>query len=185
MLFGIYKAIWSWFQVINQNAQAEDTSNDASIVQASRNVAQSAEEEEEEEVIENDPEPENNNNQRSEQQQQQRQQQDVVVTQGANGLPSFVAVPSTQIVARAPFTPATQRFVAAPAQAHSHSVVSHDAVHHVVPTATTQFVRANPVLAPATQVVRTNPVLAQANPILTPASTGFFTFPGAGIAFQF
>ena len=86
--------------------------------------------------------------------------------------------PASQIVARAPLTPATSRFV--PTQVadvvHSNDVVSHDG--SILHTATPSIVRsvATPISAPVAA-----PAITQGVPV----SSGFFTFPGAGIAFQF
>ena len=106
--------------------------------------------------------------------QEQRAQQDVIVTHGPQGLPHFVAVPQQTFVARAPLTPATSRFV----PTRLSSVVHTDDAHHVLHAA-----------APAPAIVRAvaTPVAAPiATPVVTPGvSSGFFTFPGAGIAFQF
>jgi len=92
-------------------------------------------------------------------------QQDVIVTQTGQGLPHFVAVPQQTFVARAPLTPATSRFV---------------------PTRFGAPV-ASPALAPTVFRAAPSPITA---PVAVPAvaqgvSSGFFSFPGAGIAFQF
>ena len=90
---------------VQQNEpESEEENNEASIV-ASR---EQEPEEEQEEVTEIEPQ----NNQRNQQQQQRSQQQEVVVSQSNIGLTSFAAVP--QVLARAPLTPATSRFVATP-----------------------------------------------------------------------
>jgi hypothetical protein len=116
---------------------------------------------------------------------QQNIQRDVVVTQNGAGLTRFVAVPhpATQILARAPLTPATSRFV--PTQVadviNSNNVVSHDGniIHAAAPSivraVATPFAAATPVAAPIAAPAITHGV----------PSTGFFTFPGAGIAFNF
>ena len=186
--------------VVNNNnaqsqAQAQAQSNE-SVIQAVRDAAaQPAQEEEEEEVAEIvETEQVQETNQRNQQQQQQQQQrgQEVVVTQGQNGLPFFQAVPQT-VLARAPFTPATQRFVAAPAQvAHAEHVVAHDEAHHVVAAPTLVRTQAAPAIVRAAAPTFVN--TAQFNtPVFTPVtnpdgsivSNGFFHFPGAGFAFDF
>ena len=103
-------------------------------------------------------------------------QQDVVVTQTGTGLTSFVAVPQHHFVARAPLTPATSRFVPAALP----NVVTH-AGHVAVPEAG-HLVHA----AAAPAVVRAAVATPVAAPVsLAAVSSGYFTFPGAGIAFQF
>lgn len=107
-----------------------------------------------------------------------------------NGLRSFVAVPSNQIITRAPISP-----LVSPAVAHHHA-------HHVETHSDTPLTRVTPVSTavthlthpvahvthPVTRVAHTVPHVA--HPGLTysladVASTGYFTYPGAGIAFQF
>merc|ERR1719510_2210415 len=94
-------------------------------------------------------------------QEQQEQRRQVVVTQDPRGLPSFFAVPHPQpIVASAPLTPATSRFVATPVNAN------------VIPAAATRtLVRASPVATPA---VVTTPL---GHSLASTVSTGFFHFP--------
>ena len=122
--------------------------------------------------------------------------QDVEVSLDQTGLPRFAAVPQTQtVIARAPLTPATSRFVAAPAIGHSHSVLTHSdtpltfatrtvaaPVHHIAHAPVNTFA------TPARTVVTTPTVVASA-PVntfgLADGNTGFFTFPGAGFAFNF
>ena len=130
----------------------------------------------------------------------QPQEQDVVVTQDQSGLPRFAAVPTQTVVARAPLTPATARFVATPAIHHSHGVVAHTDTPVAFGTRTVAapvHTVAHTVAAPVHTVAHTvaAPARAVATPVATPvvnnfaladvASTGFFTFPGAGIAFNF
>ena len=109
------------------------------------------------------------------QQQRQPKQQRVVITQD-NGLRSFLAVPSNQIISRAPFGP-----IFATRDHHAHAThvttASDQAIARVVPT------------APVTHV--THPISHVAHPaglaytLADTASTGYFTYPGAGFAFQF
>ena len=125
--------------------------------------------------------------------------QDVEVSLDQTGLPRFAAVPQTQtVIARAPLTPATSRFVAAPVHHH----VAHAPVHTIATparTVVTTPVAAAPVhhfahapvntfATPARTVVTTPAVVASA-PVntfgLADGNTGFFTFPGAGFAFNF
>jgi len=134
--------------------------------------------EEEEEVVEELPAPIN--------------QQDVIVTQTGQGLPHFVAVPQQTFVARAPLTPATSRFV--PTRfgnvVHGHTGVQHifrnpNFAHNNVFHAGAPV--ASPALAPTVFRAAPSPITA---PVAVPAvaqgvSSGFFSFPGAGIAFQF
>lgn len=108
-------------------------------------------------------------------QQQQQQQQRVVITQD-NGLRSFLAVPSNQIISRAPFGP-----IFATRDHHAHAT-------HVTTTSDQAIARVVPT-APVTHV--THPVSHIAHPaglaytLADTASTGYFTYPGAGFAFQF
>ena len=136
------------------------------------------EEEEQEEVVEESPAPIN--------------QQDVIVTQTGQGLPHFVAVPQQTFVARAPLTPATSRFV--PTRFGNVNAFGHTGVQHIFRN---NFAHNNvfhagvPAVSPAgaPTFFRTAPSPIAA-PIAVPAvtqgvSNGYFSFPGAGIAFQF
>jgi len=127
-------------------------------------------------------------------------QQDVIVTQTGQGLPHFVAVPQQTFVARAPLTPATSRFVPTRfgnVNAFGHTGVQHifrnnfahnnvfHAGHAAAPALAPTVFRA----APATTVFRAAPSPIAA-PVAVPAlaqgvSSGYFSFPGAGLAFQF
>ena len=122
--------------------------------------------------------------------------QDVEVSLDQTGLPRFAAVPQTQtVIARAPLTPATSRFVAAPVHHHiapvhtiatpARTVVTtpiNAPVHHIAHAPVNTFA------TPARTVVTTPTVVASA-PVntfgLADGNTGFFTFPGAGFAFNF
>ena len=130
--------------------------------------------------------------------------QDVEVSLDQTGLPRFAAVPQTQtVIARAPLTPATSRFVAAPAIGHSHSVLTHSdtpltfatrtvaaPVHHIAHAPVNTFAPTRTVVAsapvntfaPARTVVASAPVNTFG---LADGNTGFFTLPGAGFAFNF
>ena len=112
--------------------------------------------------------------------------------------------PATQIVARAPLTPATSRFVptqvATPVQqrvVHSNNFVT-DANGNILRTATPSLFHSNnvqvthdgDVLHTATPSVVRAVATPIAAPVVAPAisqgvSSGYFTFPGAGIAFEF
>ena len=126
-------------------------------------------------------------------------QQDVIVTQTGQGLPHFVAVPQHQqtFVARAPLTPATSRFVPTRfgnvvLHGHTGAVAQHIfrnnfAHHNVFPVGAPAVFRAapSPIAAPIRAAPR--PIAA---PVAVPAvaqgvSSGYFSFPGAGIAFEF
>ena len=120
-------------------------------------------------------------------QQQQQQQQRVVITQD-NGLRSFLAVPSNQnqIISRAPIRPIFHGVSNNFHHGHATHVTtaSDESLARVVPTAgVTHFTH------PFSRVVQ--PVSHVANPagltytLADTASTGYFTYPGAGIAFQF
>ena len=162
---------------VNSPSNVASNNNNNGVLEVRDN--QPAEEEEPVPVLD-DIEEEANDNQRA--------SEDVVVTQDQTGLPRFAAVPTQTVVARAPLTPATARFVATPAIGHSHAVVSHSDTPVTLATRT--------VAAPIHAVSHTvaAPARAVATPLATPvntfaladtASTGFFTFPGAGIAFNF
>ena len=129
-------------------------------------------------------------------------QQDVIVTQTGQGLPHFVAVPQQTFVARAPLTPATSRFV--PTRfgnvVHGHTGIQHIfrnnfAHNNVFPVGAPAV---SPAIAPTVFRAAPGPIAAPiravpspiAAPVAVPAvaqgvSSGYFSFPGAGIAFQF
>ena len=157
-------------------AEADEPANNADAVFIGRQNTEEVIEEEPQEPLE-EVQPQQVQQSRAQQQPAQQQRQNVVITQD-NGLRSFVAVPSNQVISRAPIaalshanhvvthtdTPLT-RF--APAVAH----VAHPTVAHVAhPAAVTRA-----VAVPTTQGFN----------LADTASTGFFTFPGAGVAFQF
>ena len=157
-------------------AEADEPANNADAVFIGRQNTEEVIEEEPQEPLE-EVQPQEVQQSRAQQQPAQQQRQNVVITQD-NGLRSFVAVPSNQVISRAPIaalshanhvvthtdTPLT-RF--APAVAH----VAHPTVAHVAhPAAVTRT-----VAVPTTQGFN----------LADTASTGFFTFPGAGVAFQF
>ena len=157
-------------------AEADEPANNADAVFIGRQNTEEVIEEEPQEPLE-EVQPQEVQQSRAQQQPAQQQRQNVVITQD-NGLRSFVAVPSNQVISRAPIaalshanhvvthtdTPLT-RF--APAIAH----VAHPTVAHVAhPAAVTRT-----VAVPTTQGFN----------LADTASTGFFTFPGAGVAFQF
>ena len=173
--------------MINQDNAASNAPAPAPAAPSSdEGVLEVREPAEEEPVPVLEPEEPETDNQRTVEPQPQ---EDVVVTQDQSGLPRFAAVPTQTVVARAPLTPATARFVATPAIHHSHGVVSHtDAFGTRTVAAPVHSVAHHAVAAPA--------VVAPARAVATPAvvnnfaladvaSTGFFTFPGAGIAFNF
>ena len=123
--------------------------------------------------------------------------QDVEVSLDQTGLPRFAAVPqTTTVIARAPLTPATSRFVAAPvhhhiAPVHTIATPARTVVTTPVATAPVHHIAHAPVntfATPARTVVTTPTVVASA-PVntfgLADGNTGFFTFPGAGFAFNF
>ena len=157
-------------------AEADEPTNNAEAVFIGRQNTEEVIEEEPQEPVE-EVQPQEVQQPRAQQQPVQQQRQNVIITQD-NGLRSFVAVPSNQVISRAPIaalshanhvvthtdTPLT-RF--APAVAH----VAHPTVAHVAhPAAVTRT-----VAVPTTQGFN----------LADTASTGFFTFPGAGVAFQF
>ena len=161
--------------------EAEEPANDAII---DRQNAEEVLEEEPQDPVE-EVQPQEVQQPRAQQQPAQQQRQNVVITQD-NGLRSFVAVPSNQVFSRAPIsalshanhvvthtdTPLT-RF--APAVAH----VAHPTVAHVAHPTVAHV--AHPAAVTRTVAVPTT----QGFNLADTASTGFFTFPGAGVAFQF
>ena len=102
-------------------------------------------------------------------QEQQQQRQRVVITQD-NGLRSFLAVPSNQIISRAPIAP-----IFATRDHHGHAT-------HVTTTSDQAITRVVPTAAAVTHVAHP---AALTYTLADTASTGYFTYPGAGIAFQF
>merc|ERR1712029_148003 len=115
--------------------------------------------------------------------------QDVEVSLDQTGLPRFAAVPQTQtVIARAPLTPATSRFVATPVHHHIAPVHTIATPARTVVTTPVATAPVNPFATPARTVV-TTPTVVASTPVntfgLADGNTGFFTFPGAGFAFNF
>ena len=165
-------------------AEADEPANNAEAVFIGRQNTEEVIEEEPQEPVE-EVQPQEVQQPRAQQQPVQQQRQNVIITQD-NGLRSFVAVPSNQVISRAPIaalshanhvvthtdTPLT-RF--APAVAH----VAHPTVAHVAHPTVAHV--AHPAAVTRTVAVPTT----QGFNLADTASTGFFTFPGAGVAFQF
>ena len=156
--------------------EAEEPANDAII---DRQNAEEVLEEEPQDPVE-EVQPQEVQQPRAQQQPAQQQRQNVVITQD-NGLRSFVAVPSNQVFSRAPIS----------ALSHANHVVTH------TDTPLTRFAPAHVahVAHPAAHVAHVAHPAAVTRTVAVPttqgfnladtASTGFFTFPGAGVAFQF
>ena len=87
-----------------------------------------------------------------------------------NGLRSFLAVPSNQIISRAPIAP-----IFATRDHHGHAT-------HVTTTSDQAITRVVPTAAAVTHVAHP---AALTYTLADTAATGYFTYPGAGIAFQF
>ena len=183
--------------MINQDSQAPAAPTPAEPVNNDSEVLEVRDAPEESEVIEEEEVPE-----LTEEEEEPVQRtpetpapapQDVEVSLDQTGLPRFAAVPqTTTVIARAPLTPATSRFVAAPVHHHiapvhtiatpARTVVTSPVAHHIAHAPVNTFA------TPARTVVTTPTVVASA-PVntfgLADGNTGFFTFPGAGFAFNF